>query len=55
MTAPIKQTIQFDDLEKIDVRVGKIVLVEDVVGSDKLVKLTVDLGEETTRTIHVVS
>lgn len=53
MTAPIKQTIQFDDLEKIDIRVGTIVKVEDIEGSDKLVKLTVDLGEETTRTILV--
>ena len=53
MTAPIKPTIQFQDLEKLDIRVGRIVLVEDVPGSDKLVKLTVDLGEETTRTILV--
>lgn len=53
MTAPIKPTIQFEDLEKLDIRVGTIVLVEDVPGSDKLVKLTVDVGEETTRTILV--
>lgn len=53
MTAPIKQTIQFDDLEKLDIRVGTIVLVEDVAGSDKLVKLIVDLGEESKRTILV--
>jgi len=53
MTAPIKPTIQFDDLEKLDIRVGTMVKVEDVEGSDKLVKLTVDLGEETTRTVLV--
>ena len=53
MPAQIKPTIQFEDLEKLDIRVGRIVLVEDVPDSDKLVKLTVDLGEETTRTILV--
>ncbi len=53
MTAPIKPTIQFEDLEKLDIRVGTIVKVEDIEGSDKLVKLTVDIGEETTRIILV--
>lgn len=53
MSKPIKNTIQFSDLEKLDIRVGRIVLVEEVYGSDKLVKLTVDLGEDTTRTILV--
>lgn len=53
MSAPIKNTIQFEDLEKLDIRVGRIVLVEDVSGSDKLIKLTVDLGEDTVRTILV--
>lgn len=42
---PVKPTIPFDLLEKIDVRVGTIVLVEDVKGSDKLAKLTVDFGD----------
>jgi len=43
--APIKPTITLDTLEKVDVRVGLIESVEDVKGSDKLVKLTVDLGD----------
>src|SRR5229473_7629701 len=43
--APIKSTIDISDLEKIDVRVGTIVLVEDVAGSDKLLKLAVDFGD----------
>jgi tRNA-binding protein len=43
--APIKPLITFADLEKIDVRVGTIVRVEDVKGSDKLLKLTVDFGD----------
>ena len=42
---PIKNTIKLSDLEKIDVRVGTIELVEDVEKSDKLVRLTVDFGE----------
>lgn len=42
---PVKPIISFDDLEKIDIRVGLIEKVEDVEGSDKLVKLTVDFGE----------
>jgi tRNA-binding protein len=43
--APIKPTISFDIFDSIDVRVGTIELVEDVPGSDKLVKLTVDFGD----------
>ena len=43
--APIKPTITFDVLEKLDVRVGTIELVEEMAQSDKLVKLTVDFGD----------
>ena len=43
--APIKPTIPFDLLGQIDIRVGTIERVEDVAGSDKLVKLTVDFGD----------
>jgi tRNA-binding protein len=50
--ASIKPSISFDLLEKIDIRVGTIELVEDVKGSDKLVKLTVDFGDHQ-RTILV--
>ena len=50
--APIKPPISIDLLEKIDIRVGTIELVEDVDGSDKLVKLTVDFGDHK-RTILV--
>ena len=45
--APVKTTISIDVLEKIDIRVGTIELVEDVKTSDKLVKLTVDFGDHT--------
>lgn len=43
--APIKPNISFAELEKLDIRVGKILHVEDVEDSDKLVKLTVDFGD----------
>lgn len=42
--AEVKETIAIDILDKIDVRVGTIISVEDVEGSDKLVKFTVDFG-----------
>ena len=42
---PVKPTIELPDLDKIDVRVGTIRSVDDVEGSDKLVKLTVSFGD----------
>lgn len=38
--------ITIDDFKKIDLRVGKIITVERVEKSDKLLKLQVDIGEE---------
>ena len=43
--APIKPLISFDVLDRIDVRVGTIEMVEDVGGSNKLVRLTVNFGD----------
>ena len=43
--APIKPTIPFDLLDKIDIRVGTIEQVGDIPQSDKLVRLTVDFGD----------
>lgn len=43
--APIKPEIAFEDLEKIDVRVGSIREVLDVDGADKLAKLIVTFGD----------
>ena len=43
--APIKPIIPFNILDKIDIRVGTIELVEDLPKSDKLVRLTVDFGD----------
>ena len=47
--APIKPAISPGVLDKIDIRVGTIELVEDVEGSKKLVKLTVDFGDHKRR------
>jgi methionyl-tRNA synthetase len=43
----MSETIDFSSWEKLDLRVGKILEVEDIEGADKLYKLTVDLGKET--------
>ena len=43
--APVKPAATLADLEKIDIRVGTILAVEDVSGSDKLVRLIVDFGD----------
>jgi tRNA-binding protein len=42
---PVKPLIELADLDKIDIRVGTILSVEDVEGSDKLLKLTVSFGD----------
>ncbi|MCT4661540.1 MAG: hypothetical protein N4A40_06720 [Tissierellales bacterium] len=43
--AEVKPNINFDVLDKIDIRVGLIEEVESIEKSDKLMKLTVDFGE----------
>ena len=50
--APLKPTIGVSDVERLDVRVGTIVAVDDVPKSGKLVRLTVDFGDHR-RTILV--
>ena len=45
MTAPFKELIGIDLLDKIDIRVGTIKSVEDIKKSDRLVKLSVDFGD----------
>jgi methionyl-tRNA synthetase len=44
---PIAATIEFEDFAKLDLRIGKIVKAEHVEGADKLLQLTVDIGDET--------
>ena len=40
------ETIKFSDWQKLDLRVAKILKVEDIEGADKLYRLSVDLGKE---------
>ena len=44
---PIADIIEFDDFAKIDLRIAKIVKAEHVEKADKLLQLTIDIGDET--------
>jgi methionine--tRNA ligase beta chain len=43
--------ISIDDFKKVEIRAGKIISAERVEGSEKLLKLSVDFGEENTRQV----
>lgn len=52
MNAPIQETalteentISIDDFSKVDLRIAKIVAAEPVEGADKLLRLSLDLGD----------
>ena len=49
--APIKDTVSFDDFEKLDIRVGLIKNCQRVPKSKKLLQFTIDDGSGTDRTI----
>ena len=49
--APIKDTVSFEDFEKLDIRVGHIKHCEKVKKSKKLLKFTIDDGSGIDRTI----
>jgi len=40
------ENIQFNDWQKLDLKVGEILEIEDIEGADKLYKLTINLGTE---------
>jgi methionyl-tRNA synthetase len=44
---PIADTIAFEDFAKLDLRIAKIIKADPVEGADKLLQLTVDIGDET--------
>ncbi len=46
---PIKPLITKADFDRVDIRAGTIESVEDVAGSDKLVRLTVNFGDHKRR------
>lgn len=43
--------ITFDEFKKVEIKVGQILKAEPVEGSDKLLQLEVDFGEDKTRTV----
>ncbi|MBN1502829.1 tRNA-binding protein [Candidatus Woesearchaeota archaeon] len=43
--APIKPTIKYSDLDKVDIRVGTMEKVDNIEKSEKLAKLIVDFGD----------
>src|SRR5215468_5441401 len=43
----IKETVSFEEVDRLDVRVGTIERVDDLATSEKLVKLTVSFGDHT--------
>jgi tRNA-binding EMAP/Myf-like protein len=45
--APVKPSVTIADLEKLDIRAGTILSVEDVAGSQKLVRLNVSTSGTT--------
>jgi methionyl-tRNA synthetase len=49
--AAIAETVGIDDFAKLDLRIARIVNAEAVDGSDKLLKLTLDVGEGRYRTV----
>lgn len=46
-----KDTIQIEDLVKVDLRVGEVQEAENLEQSEKLIRLTVNFGEEGVKTI----
>jgi methionyl-tRNA synthetase len=50
-TAGVAGTISIDDFGKVDLRIARIVNAEQVEGADKLLKLTLDVGEGRHRTV----
>ncbi|MCD6707134.1 MAG: methionine--tRNA ligase [Thiobacillus sp.] len=48
---PVSETISIDDFAKIDLRIARIANAEQVDGADKLLRLTLDVGELGTRQV----
>ncbi len=46
-----KTSISYDEFMKLDIRAAKIVAVEPIEGADKLLKITLDVGELGERTV----
>lgn len=46
-----KKYISFDDFLKVEIQIGEIIEINEVIGSDKLYKLKVDFGESGCRIV----
>lgn len=53
--APFKDYIEFEDFEKLDIRVGKVVECEPVKKSKKLLRFTLEVGSETRQILSGIS
>ena len=42
----MKEIISFEDVQKLEVRIGSVIGAANVRGTDKLIRLEVDLGDE---------
>ena len=49
------EIVNFDDFSKLNIRVGKIIGAEDVEGSNKLIKMKVDIGDEERQIVAGIS
>ena len=49
------EIINFDDFSKLNIRVGKIISAEEVEGSNKLIKMKVDIGNEERQIVAGIS
>lgn len=49
---PLAETCSVDDFFKVDLRVGKVLAAEEVKESKKLIKVTLSLGGDVTRTVY---
>jgi len=49
--APADSLVSIEEFGRLDLRLGRVLAAEAVPGADKLLKLSVDLGEETPRQI----
>jgi methionine--tRNA ligase beta chain len=47
--------VTFEDFKKLNIKIGRIVVAEKIEGSDKLMRLEVDLGDERRQVVAGIS
>lgn len=47
----IAEIVSYDDFSKIDLRIARVIKAESVEGADKLLRLTLDIGEAKPRAV----